>query len=518
MREIYHKALITLIFMVLSGVSYGQIHKTEQIEVDLVSETSTVVPGETFWLGIRLDPIEHWHTYWKFGGDSGVETSISDWQIPEGSVVGDIVWPIPEWTPFLGSELVTFTYEREVFLPLPVTVPADFSGNNFDLSARIDWQVCEEICIPGNATFSLSLPVSNALEIDSRWVTGFAESRSLTPVPENDHSLVANFNAHDDKVNVMIRAQGDEFENVDADSVEWLEKRVDLPQGSQLLRTAQHRLNEKKSIQNLGIGVTGFREVQTLPDLEKAFEEYGSVLLKTVSGGYDGKGQKRIRTEEEIRFAFEALHQEGIPLIAEEYQSFERELSVVVARSRFGEVRCFPVSENLHHQNILTICRIPARLSERVEKEANRIATSLAEGLGLVGVMGVEMFLLSDGDLLVNEIAPRPHNSGHFTLDACETSQFHQHLLAIAGWPLGPTELIKPTLMLNLIGEQQDKLLENLKWLPVGAKLHLYGKKELRPGRKMGHLNLSMENQSQLLETLKQLQVWDGEFLDRMLT
>ena len=309
-----------------------------------------------------------------------------------------------------------------------------------------------------------------------------------------------------------------EFENVDADSVEWLEKRVDLPQSSQLLRTAQHRLNEKKSIQNLGIGVTGFREVQTLPDLEKAFEEYGSVLLKTVSGGYDGKGQKRIRTEEEIRSAFEALHQEGIPLIAEEYQSFERELSVVVARSRFGEVRCFPVSENLHHQNILTICRIPARLSERVEKETNRIATSLAEGLGLVGVMGVEMFLLSDGDLLVNEIAPRPHNSGHFTLDACETSQFHQHLLAIAGWPLGPTELIKPTLMLNLIGEQQDKLLKNLKRLPIGAKLHLYGKKKLRPGRKMGHLNLGMENQSQLLETLKQLQVWDGEFLDRMLT
>ena len=309
-----------------------------------------------------------------------------------------------------------------------------------------------------------------------------------------------------------------EFENVDADSVEWLEKRVDLPQGSQLLRTAQHRLNEKKSIQNLGIGVTGFREVQTLPDLEKAFEEYGSVLLKTVSGGYDGKGQKRIRTEEEIRSAFEALHQEGIPLIAEEYQSFERELSVVVARSRFGEVRCFPVSENLHHQNILTICRIPARLSERVEKESNRIATCLAEGLGLVGVMGVEMFLLSDGDLLVNEIAPRPHNSGHFTLGACETSQFHQHLLAIAGWPLGPTELIKPTLMLNLIGEQQDKLLKNLKRLPIGVKLHLYGKKEVRPGRKMGHLNLSIENPSQVLETLKQLQVWEGEFLDRMLT
>ena len=308
-----------------------------------------------------------------------------------------------------------------------------------------------------------------------------------------------------------------EFENVDADSVEWMEQRVDLPQGSQMLRTAQHRLREKRAIRDLGIEVTGFHEVRNLKQLEQAFEAFGSVLLKTVTGGYDGKGQQRILKKSECKPAFESLHQEGTSLIAEQFQPFERELSVVVARSRSGEIRSFPVSENLHRQNILTICRIPARISGQVEKEANRISACLAEGLGLVGVMGVEMFLLPDGSLLVNEIAPRPHNSGHFTMDSCETSQFQQHLLAVSGWPLGPTHIMKPALMLNLIGDQQDKLLQNLKLLPEGAKLHLYGKKEVRPGRKMGHLNLSMENPSELLETLKKLQIWDQDSLERML-
>jgi len=207
-----------LIFMsfILSAVSsYGQVHSTDQIEVELVSETTNVVPGETFWLGIRLDPIEHWHTYWKFGGDSGVETFSSEWDIPEGTVVGDIVWPIPEWTPFLGSELVTFTYEREVFLPLPIYVPTDYDQSTFDLTTKIDWQVCEEICIPGDAVFSLSLPVGDALEIDERWVAGFAESRELTPAPLDQHSLLTQFNVHDDKINVMAQAFNGEFENVD---------------------------------------------------------------------------------------------------------------------------------------------------------------------------------------------------------------------------------------------------------------------------------------------------------------
>ena len=187
MLKYFYKILILFSFYSLSAASSGQVYKTDQIEVELVSESKTVVPGETLWLAIRLDPIEHWHTYWKFGGDSGVATFTSNWFVPEGAVVGDIIWPIPEWTPFLGSELVTFTYEREVFLPIPITVPADFAESSFNLSTTIDWQVCEEICIPGEANFALALAVSDSADIDSRWEDGFSEARSLTPVAESQH-------------------------------------------------------------------------------------------------------------------------------------------------------------------------------------------------------------------------------------------------------------------------------------------------------------------------------------------
>ena len=215
MQRYAYKLLINLILFGLASTGYGQVHKTDQIEVELISETTNVVAGETLWLGIRLDPADHWHTYWKFGGDSGVATFTSDWEIADGAEIGDIVWPIPEWTPFLGSELVTFTYEREVILPIPVTIPSDFEGASFDLRTKIDWQVCEEICIPGDAEFSLSLPVASSLEIDERWVASFMDTRDLTPVAIDQHNLLSKFNAHDDKVNVMVSAFNGEFENVD---------------------------------------------------------------------------------------------------------------------------------------------------------------------------------------------------------------------------------------------------------------------------------------------------------------
>ena len=215
MRLLTYKILILLGLACFSLAAQGQLHKTDQIEVELLAETTNVVPGESFWLAIRLDPIEHWHTYWKFGGDSGEATQTSDWQLPDGASVGDIVWPLPEWSPFLGSELVTFTYNREVYLPMQVSVPANFSGDTFELSTQIDWQVCYEICIPGDARFTLSLPVADTLAIDSRWQPGFAESRALTPVPVDQHDLVANFNDHDGKINVMVQASDALFENVD---------------------------------------------------------------------------------------------------------------------------------------------------------------------------------------------------------------------------------------------------------------------------------------------------------------
>ncbi len=215
MRIELHKFLILLGFFLVTVGAQAQIYKTDQIEVELVSETSNVVPGETLWLAIRLDPIEHWHTYWKFGGDSGEATEANEWQVPAGAGVGDIVWPIPEWTPFPGSDLVTFTYEREVFLPIPVTVPADYSASNFDILTNIDYQVCYEICIPGSAEFALSLPVGDTLQIDEKWQQGFADTRALTPVPFEQHNLQANFNSFDGKFNVMVEAEENLFDDID---------------------------------------------------------------------------------------------------------------------------------------------------------------------------------------------------------------------------------------------------------------------------------------------------------------
>ena len=216
MHAMFRKGLILLTVFLFSVNALAQIHRTDQIEVELIAETITVVPGETLWLAIRLDPIEHWHTYWKFGGDSGEATEASEWQLPAGASAGNIVWPTPEWTPFPGSDLVTFTYGREVFLPLPITIPADFSESRFELTAKIDWQVCDEICIPGDAMFSLSLPVAVSAQIDSRWQQAFAATRAHTPIPLNQHNLVASFNFHDGRVNVMLQAEDALFADVDA--------------------------------------------------------------------------------------------------------------------------------------------------------------------------------------------------------------------------------------------------------------------------------------------------------------
>ncbi|MEX0619092.1 MAG: protein-disulfide reductase DsbD domain-containing protein [Pseudohongiellaceae bacterium] len=191
----------------------ANVLETDQIEVELIAETTNVVPGETLWLAIRLDPIEHWHTYWKFGGDSGEATRAVDWRLPEGAEAGEIIWPMPEWTPFPGSNLVTFTYEREVFLPLPVSVPASFDGDTFSLSTTIEWQVCDEICIPGDGEFSLTLPVGTQAQPDPVWQDAFTEARAS--VPRVDPELIARFNTHDEKINVMVEAPDDRFAGAD---------------------------------------------------------------------------------------------------------------------------------------------------------------------------------------------------------------------------------------------------------------------------------------------------------------
>ncbi|MBS1256741.1 MAG: N5-carboxyaminoimidazole ribonucleotide synthase [Deltaproteobacteria bacterium] len=308
-----------------------------------------------------------------------------------------------------------------------------------------------------------------------------------------------------------------EFENVDAHAVAWLEERVDLPQGSQILRISQNRLKEKAFLERLKIPIAPYKKISTVNHLSQAFEQFDKLILKTATGGYDGKGQVLVSGSEQIPHAFNELHDADTEIVAEQYVPFEKEVSVIVARNRLGEVRCFPVAENLHQKNILIISRIPARLIPAVAEQAQIIAKQVAEGLDLKGVLCIEMFVLADGELVVNELAPRPHNSGHFTQNACATSQFEQHIRAITNLPLGLTDTCQSAVMLNILGQHLPLLLKKLKHLPPEAKLHLYGKQETRTGRKMGHLNFVSESPDTLLKSLIKLGIWEESLLTRML-
>lgn len=284
-----------------------------------------------------------------------------------------------------------------------------------------------------------------------------------------------------------------EFENVSSAVVKALEEEFFMPQGGELLHLARNRRREKEALRAIGADVAVFQSVLDEGSFLEALDAVGLPgVLKTVEGGYDGKGQRVIRALEEAQAAFEALRGRG-ELIFEEFIDFEKELSVVVARGRSGEVRSFSVAENIHVQNILHLSIAPARVEAKVAARAERLAVQIAEQTGLVGVLGVELFLTRDGRLLVNELAPRPHNSGHFTMDGAWTSQFEQHLRAICGLPLGDPGLFRPVVMVNLLGEQVPGWLEEMQRpAPSGleVKTHFYGKSPARPGRKMGHINI----------------------------
>ncbi|HVF42968.1 MAG TPA: 5-(carboxyamino)imidazole ribonucleotide synthase [Pyrinomonadaceae bacterium] len=280
-----------------------------------------------------------------------------------------------------------------------------------------------------------------------------------------------------------------EFENVPAEAVEAAEALAPVrPSGSVLYRT-QNRLREKNFLSRNGFPVAPYRHVTSREELKAALAEVGRpAVLKTAGFGYDGKGQTRVETDDDEGRAVDALKgQEGV---VEAFVDFEREVSVVAARTARGEFAHYGVIENAHSRHILDLSVAPARVSEETAREAVEIARSVLEALDVVGVMCVEFFLTRGGRLLVNELAPRPHNSGHLTFDACVTSQFEQQLRAVCCLPLGSTELMRPAAMANLLGdlwaEGEPDWREALKFTDV--KLHLYGKTEPRAGRKMGHL------------------------------
>jgi 5-(carboxyamino)imidazole ribonucleotide synthase len=260
-----------------------------------------------------------------------------------------------------------------------------------------------------------------------------------------------------------------------------------------VLDTTRHRLREKTFLSTHGYPVAPFRAVGSVEELRAAVAALGlPCILKTATFGYDGKGQTKLTDDDHVD---DAWHRLGQPLgVVEGYVGFACELSVIVARGRNGAISTFDVAENLHTNHILDVTVVPARVSEATKKQAVDLAVSVARALDLVGLLAVEMFLVDDGTpagkLIVNELAPRPHNSGHFSFDACSTSQFEQQLRAVCGLPLGDVALFRPAAMANLLGEEWalgEPRFDEALGVP-GVKLHLYGKTEPRPGRKMGHL------------------------------
>jgi 5-(carboxyamino)imidazole ribonucleotide synthase len=278
-----------------------------------------------------------------------------------------------------------------------------------------------------------------------------------------------------------------EFENAPAEPLRALARRgATVAPNPDALATAQDRVTEKAFLNEAGAPTVAFEVIDGPEAIAPALERLGTpALLKTRREGYDGKGQAWVERPADAESAWAAIG--GRPAILEARAEYRRELSVIAARSRDGAFSAYPLTENRHEGGILRRSIAPARASEPLKMEAETIARRILHGLEYVGVMGVELFELADGRLLVNEIAPRVHNSGHWTLDACAVDQFEQHVRAVAGWPLGPTEPFAACEMENLIGADAERWRELT--AEPGARVWWYGKREARPGRKMGHVN-----------------------------
>ncbi|OEH93406.1 5-(carboxyamino)imidazole ribonucleotide synthase [Bacillus solimangrovi] len=300
-----------------------------------------------------------------------------------------------------------------------------------------------------------------------------------------------------------------EFENIDHEVLMWLNDHANLPQGSELIRITQDRLNEKQEIINSGAQVAPFVPVQSEQELLNALNKIKlPAVLKTRQGGYDGKGQVMIRNKHDILEAIKLAT--SVPCILEQFLNFDKEISVIVSRNATGEVATFPVAENIHVEHILAESIVPARISSQIETKAEQLAIELACSINMVGTLAVEMFLTKDGEIYINELAPRPHNSGHYTLDACETSQFQQHIRAICNWPLGKTNLLKPVVMANILGEHLNPVLSKIHAYD-NCKLHLYGKSEPKVKRKMGHLNVLADDTGEALRKIEELGIWEAK-------
>ena len=319
-----------------------------------------------------------------------------------------------------------------------------------------------------------------------------------------DQHIKANYRDH-----AALQMLGDEcaavtteFENVPAESMEYLGKFCAVRPNAEAVRIAQDRIREKTFVQDHGLATAAFAAIYEDADIVAAIETLTApLLMKTASLGYDGKGQVQVNTLAEARSAFEQLG--NAACVLEEMVDLEREISVILARSISGQTSVYPVGENRHVNGILDTTIVPATIDATLGEQAIDMATRLADSMDYCGILAVEFFCTRQGDLLINELATRPHNSGHYTVDACTTSQFEQQVRMMCGLPPADTQMLSPVVMTNLLGDiwkdgEPD-------WQQVlnepQAHLHLYGKKEARPGRKMGHINCLAADVEQALAT-----------------
>ncbi|KIL77270.1 Phosphoribosylaminoimidazole carboxylase ATPase subunit [Bacillus badius] len=299
-----------------------------------------------------------------------------------------------------------------------------------------------------------------------------------------------------------------EFENIDYDGLKKLQEKAFVPQGAELIKVTQNRVAEKEAITKAGVPVAPYAVITEAEEIYDKIDKLGyPAVLKTARGGYDGKGQFVIKEAVQIEEAAQLL-KHGV-CVLEKWIPFECEISVIITRNIEGETTYFPVGENVHKENILHETIVPARVTDSVKDKAVQAAEKIAEALSLVGTLAVEMFVGKNGEIYINELAPRPHNSGHYTIEACDMSQFGQHIRAICNWPLKTPELLKPALMVNILGEHVPGVLDGIAKHPEWS-VHLYGKAEAKIKRKMGHITILTNDIEAALEEVEASGIWSN--------
>lgn len=297
-----------------------------------------------------------------------------------------------------------------------------------------------------------------------------------------------------------------EFENIDYEGLKRLTEIAYVPQGAEIIRITQNRVTEKEAIANAGSPVAPYIVCNSYEELVEKIDEIGyPSIVKTARFGYDGKGQQKLNSKDDLPLAKSLF--EHSQCIVEGFVPFEKEISVIIHRNGLGKTYCLPVGENIHVNHILHETIVPARITDETKRKAEEEAAKIAEHLELVGTLAVEMFVLKDGQLIINELAPRPHNSGHYSIEACNISQFAQHIRAVCGWPLRKPKLHAPSIMVNVLGQHVAPLTNSIMKYPDWS-IHLYGKSEAKVNRKMGHVTVLTDDLETTLKEIEASGIW----------